>query len=134
VSIKWVRGKNPDLHVYNVNTGKEIEVLDLSKYSYNELHQLFNEKFGKRGGNKPNDISANKLNEQESNELQQLIDDSMKDDNDDMETETYYVIFFLIGITVMTVFVCYKRPLCLQEFMLLIGCNCNKVSHNEHST
>lgn len=40
---------NPDLYIYDSSTDQQIEVIDLSKYKYVELHSYFSQKFGKIG-------------------------------------------------------------------------------------
>lgn len=50
VKIEWIRGHNPDLYVYDGGTaeGRASRVIDLSKYNYKELHELFEVELGFR--------------------------------------------------------------------------------------
>ena len=47
VSIEWIRHHNPDLTIYE--NGKPIQTIDLGRYNYNQLHELFQTHFAKRG-------------------------------------------------------------------------------------
>ena len=43
LTIKWIRGRNPDLYLYD-DEGEVIETIDLSPLSTKAIHQLMLEK------------------------------------------------------------------------------------------
>ena len=51
VKLEWIRHHNPDLSIYDA--GKLIRTIDLSKYNYIQLHDLFHKNFWKVGDPQP---------------------------------------------------------------------------------
>jgi hypothetical protein len=48
VRLEWIRHHNPDLDIYD-ESGKHLQKIDLSRYDYAGLHELFHSHFWKKG-------------------------------------------------------------------------------------
>jgi hypothetical protein len=52
VPVRWIQGHTPELTLYDEN-GAELEVIDLSPFSFDALHELFKKKGFKLHSSKP---------------------------------------------------------------------------------
>jgi len=140
VEIEWIKGRSPELFIYNKETNEQVEVVDLSSYKYQDLHDFFTHKFGKKSDvahvdaidiNEPqideiaieNVKNANKQNnEEERIQMNAEIFDTLHKE-ESTSTQTLYMGILMVAVILVIAYVMTFNHSFIKRITNILGFN-----------